>query len=296
VPKPGVFASMKGHEGFKSAVLVDQSPLGRTARGNAATYTHAWDRVRARFAAEPEALRRGLTPAHFSFNVPGKGRCETCSGEGYETVEMQFLADVMLLCPVCQGKRFNTDVLSVKHAGVTVADVLAMTVDEVIAAFSPAKMRDYVIENTLKPLARVGLGYLPLGQPLSTLSGGEAQRLKLARALASEAKGSLFLIDEPSAGLHDADVRQVLAALHELVERGASVVVVDHDLVVMRGADWIIDLGPGGGRGRAPAPPRAGRARAPRRPRGRARRPPSGRGASPRAPPRGSDGRGRSGR
>ena len=247
VPKPGAFASMTGHEGFKSAVLVDQSPLGRTARGNAATYTHAWDRVRARFAADSESLRRGLTPAHFSFNVPGKGRCETCSGEGYETVEMQFLADVMLLCPVCQGKRFNTDVLSVKHAGSTVAEVLAMTVDEVLAAFSPPKMRDYVIENTLKPLARVGLGYLPLGQPLSTLSGGEAQRLKLARALGQAAKGTLFVVDEPSAGLHAQDAEHVVRALESLVEEGASVVMVEHDLSVVREADWVIDLGPGGG-------------------------------------------------
>ncbi len=250
VSKPGAFASMKGHEGFKSAVLVDQSPLGRTARGNAATYTHAWDRVRARFAAEPESLRRGLTPAHFSFNVPGKGRCETCSGEGYETVEMQFLADVMLLCPVCQGKRFNTDVLAVKHAGFTVAEVLAMTVDEVLAAFSPLetpKLRDYVIENTLKPLARVGLGYLPLGQPLSTLSGGEAQRLKLARALGQAAKGTLFVVDEPSAGLHAQDAEHVVRALESLVEEGASVVMVEHDLSVVREADWVIDLGPGGG-------------------------------------------------
>ena len=247
VPKPGGFGTMKGHERFKSAVLVDQSPLGRTARGNAATYTHAWDRVRARFAAEPEALRRGLSPAHFSFNVPGKGRCETCAGEGYETVEMQFLADVMLLCPVCQGKRFNTDVLSVRHAGKTVADVLAMTVDEVLAAFSPPEFRDYVIENTLKPLARVGLGYLPLGQPLSTLSGGEAQRLKLARALGQAAKGTLFVIDEPSAGLHAQDAEHVVRALKSLVEEGASVVMVEHDLSVVREADWVIDLGPGGG-------------------------------------------------
>ena len=247
VAKPGVMASMKGHEKLTSAVLVDQSPLGRTARGNAATYTHAWDRVRARFAAESESLRRGLSPAHFSFNVPGKGRCENCSGEGYETVEMQFLADVMLLCPVCQGKRFNTDVLSVHHVGKTVADVLAMTVDEAIATFSPPDLRDYVIENTLKPLVRVGLGYLPLGQPLSTLSGGEAQRLKLARALSSETRGALFVVDEPSAGLHAEDAVHVVNALRSLVEEGASVVMVEHDLSVVREADWVIDLGPGGG-------------------------------------------------
>ncbi len=247
VAKPGAFASMKGHEAFASAVLVDQSPLGRTARGNAATYTHAWDRIRARFANEPSARRQGLMPAHFSFNVAGKGRCETCAGEGYETVEMQFLADVMLLCPVCQGKRFNADVLSVTHEGKTVADVLAMTVADALATFSPKPHRDYVIERMLGPLVRVGLGYLPLGQPLSTLSGGEAQRLKLARALSSSAAGTLFVVDEPSAGLHAEDAEHVVRALRSLVAEGATVVMVEHDLAVVREADWVIDLGPGGG-------------------------------------------------
>jgi len=247
VPKPGAFETLRGHDALTSAVLVDQSPLGRTARGNAATYTKAWDRLRLRFAEEAEAARRGLTPAHFSFNVPGKGRCETCSGEGYETVEMQFLADVMLLCPVCQGKRFNTDVLSVKHGGKTVADVLAMTVEQCLAAFSPKERRDYVLERTLSPLVLVGLGYLPLGQPLSTLSGGEAQRLKLARALGQTAKGALFVVDEPSAGLHAEDAEHVVRALRTLVASGASVVMVEHDLSVVREADWVIDLGPGGG-------------------------------------------------
>jgi excinuclease ABC subunit A len=248
-PKPGAFDSIRGHEGLKSAVLVDQSPLGRTARGNAATYTKAWDRVRARFAAEPDALRRGLTPAHFSFNVAGKGRCEACSGEGYETVEMQFLADVMLLCPVCQGKRFNADVLAVSHAGKSVADVLSMTVAEALAAFSPTNARDYVLERALEPLVQVGLGYLPLGQPLSTLSGGEAQRLKLARALSQGGKGVLFVVDEPSAGLHAADAEHVVRALRALVDEGGSVVMVEHDLSVVRAADWVVDLGPAGGPG-----------------------------------------------
>lgn len=258
VAKPGTFDTMRGHDALSSAVLVDQSPLGRTARGNAATYTKAWDRIRERFSNEPEAKRRGLTPAHFSFNVPGKGRCETCAGEGYETVEMQFLADVMLLCPVCQGKRFNTDVLAVTHCGKTVADVLAMTVQETIATFSDGEMapvrnpsdyarRDFVIENTLSPLVKVGLGYLPMGQPLSTLSGGEAQRLKLARALVSTRPGALLVVDEPSAGLHADDAEHVVRTLRELVDDGASVVMVEHDLSVVREADWVIDLGPGGG-------------------------------------------------
>jgi excinuclease ABC subunit A len=251
VPKPGELAALRGVEALQRAVLVDQSPLGRTARGNAGTYTKAWDRVRMRFAAEPEAARRGLSAASFSFNVPQKGRCETCSGEGYETVEMQFLADVMLLCPVCQGKRFNPDVLAVRSRGKNVADVLAMTVSEALAFLSPRDNRDFVLERALEPLAKVGLGYLPLGQPLSTLSGGEAQRLKLARALSSAeggaGDGTLFVVDEPSAGLHAADAAHVVAALQSLVDSGASVVMVEHDLDVVAHADWVIDLGPGGG-------------------------------------------------
>ncbi len=254
VPKTGNFEALVGGEDeLQHAVLVDQSPLGRTARGNAATYTKAWDRVRMRFAAEPEAERRGLSAASFSFNVPGKGRCESCAGEGYETVEMQFLADVMLLCPVCQGKRFNADVLAVTSRAHpqapprTVADVLAMTVDEALAFLSPKEQRDYVLERALEPLVKVGLGYLPLGQPLSTLSGGEAQRLKLARALSSETAGTLFVVDEPSAGLHAEDAAHVVGALHELVDAGATVIMVEHDLSVVCEADWVIDLGPGGG-------------------------------------------------
>ncbi|HTQ47421.1 MAG TPA: excinuclease ABC subunit A, partial [Polyangiaceae bacterium] len=246
VDKPGAHDAMRGVEALARAVVVDQSPLGRTARGNPATYVKAWDRIRARFAAEPESLRRGLSAAHFSFNVPA-GRCEECAGEGYETVEMQFLADVQLLCPVCQGRRFKPEVLAIKHRGKSIADVLGMTIDEVQALFDPDDDRDYVLRRALDPVAQVGLGYLTLGQPLSTLSGGEAQRLKLARALSEEAKGTLFVVDEPSAGLHAQDAAYVVAALHKLVNEGASVVVVEHDLDVIRACDWVIDLGPGGG-------------------------------------------------
>ncbi len=246
VDKPGKHDSIEGLGRLARAVLVDQSPLGRTARGNPATYVKAWDRIRARFAAEPEAARRGLTAAHFSFNVPA-GRCEECAGEGYETVEMQFLADVQLLCPVCQGKRFKPEVLAVTHRGLSIADVLSVSVDRALAVFDPASERDYVMRRTLDPIARVGLGYLSLGQPLSTLSGGEAQRLKLARALSEEARGTLFVVDEPSAGLHADDAAYVVATLHALVEEGASVVVVEHDLDVIRACDWVLDLGPGGG-------------------------------------------------
>jgi excinuclease ABC subunit A len=246
VDKPGAHDSIDGLRALARAVLVDQSPLGRTARGNPATYVKAWDRIRARFAAEPEAARRGLTAAHFSFNVPA-GRCDECAGEGYETVEMQFLADVQLLCPVCQGKRFKPEVLAVKHRGRNIADVLAMSVGETLEAFDARGDRDYVLRRALDPIAKVGLMYLALGQPLSTLSGGEAQRLKLARALGEEAKGTLFVVDEPSAGLHAQDAAYVVDALHELVDQGASVVVVEHDLDVIRCCDWVIDLGPGGG-------------------------------------------------
>jgi excinuclease ABC subunit A len=246
VDKPGEHARLDGIGSLARAVLVDQSPLGRTARGNAATYVKAWDRIRARFAAEPESARRGLTAAHFSFNVP-VGRCEECDGEGYETVEMQFLADVQLLCPVCQGSRFKPEVLAVTHRGRSVADVLAMSVEDALAALDPPGDRDYVLRRLFDPVVRVGLGYLSLGQPLSTLSGGEAQRLKLARALAEDPRGTLFVVDEPSAGLHAQDADHVVKTLQALVDDGASVIVVEHDLDVIRCCDWVLDLGPGGG-------------------------------------------------
>jgi excinuclease ABC subunit A len=246
VDRPGPHERLEGIDALERAVIVDQSPLGRTARGNPATYVKAWDRIRARFAGELEAARRQLTPAHFSFNVPA-GRCEECSGEGYETVEMQFLADVQLLCPVCHGKRFTPEVLAVTHRGRTIADVLGTSVDEALAVFDPAEDRDYVLRRALDPIVKVGLGYLLLGQPLSTLSGGEAQRLKLARALSEKAERTLFVVDEPSAGLHAQDAAHVVDALRALANEGASVVVVEHDLDVIRACDWVIDLGPGGG-------------------------------------------------
>ncbi|MEO8874483.1 MAG: excinuclease ABC subunit A, partial [Polyangiaceae bacterium] len=250
LPRPGKHERIDGVGALSKVTLVDQAPLGRTARGNAATYTKAWDRVRARFAAEPEAVKRGLTPSHFSFNV-AIGRCETCSGEGYETVEMQFLADVSLLCPVCRGKRFKPEVLEVKHRGKTIADILEMTIDEAVALLDPlggaSLDRDLALRRALEPAVSVGLGYLPLGQPLSMMSGGEAQRLKLARALSEDPRNTLFVIDEPSTGLHGLDTGVVISALHKLVDDGASVVVVEHDLDMVRAADWVIDLGPGGG-------------------------------------------------
>ncbi|HZW89378.1 MAG TPA: excinuclease ABC subunit A, partial [Myxococcaceae bacterium] len=239
----GLVRSVKAGLPLNRVVLVDQAPLGRTSRGNAATYTKAWDVLRKRFAAEPDAVMRGLGPAHFSFNVEG-GRCESCSGEGSETVEMQFLADVALICPSCRGQRFRPEVLEVRLKGHSVSEVLAMTVDQALAAFAD----DRPIVEALRPLQRLGLGYLPIGQPLSTLSGGEAQRVKLARALGGAQAGVLYVLDEPSAGLHGEDVARVLEALHGLVDAGASVLAVDHDLDLLSSADWLLELGPGGGR------------------------------------------------
>jgi excinuclease ABC subunit A len=244
--KPGEHAAISNLKAIKRTVLVDQSPLGRTTRGNAATYTKAWDRFRQRFADEPLASSKQLEARHFSFNVDA-GRCETCGGEGYETVEMQFLADVSFLCPVCQGKRFKPEVLAVKHRGLDASEVLALTVDEALERFDSKDEPDLALRRALEPVRSVGLGYLPLGQPLSTLSGGEAQRLKLARALSEKTDSTLFCIDEPSAGLHGEDVVHVIKTLHQLVNDGATVVVVEHDLTIIAAADHVIDVGPGAG-------------------------------------------------
>jgi excinuclease ABC subunit A len=236
--------------GLGAVVAVDQAPLGRTARGNAATYTHAWDRFRALFAASPEAARLGLSASHFSFNVAvkdGRGRCEVCSGEGAETVEMQFLADVRIPCGACQGLRFGPEVLGVVLRGKSVAEVLGMTVREVLLHFDSEAEPDYVLRRALTPLVQLGLPYLPLGQPLSTLSGGEAQRLKLARALAESPHGTLFVLDEPSSGLHASDVAVLLSGLQQLVAQGSSVWIVEHELALLQSCDHLIELGPGAG-------------------------------------------------
>jgi excinuclease ABC subunit A len=242
VELPGEHERLGGASGLKSVSLVDQLPLGRTSRGNAATYTKAWDAVRALYAKEPEAIAKDLSAACFSFNVD-EGRCQSCSGEGYETIEMQFLADVRLLCPVCKGKRFQERVLAVRHRGVSIAELLEFTVDDAVTLFAsePAILR------SLGPVQKLGLGYLRLGQPLSTLSGGEAQRLKLARSLAEKHDGSLLILDEPSAGLHADEVARVVDALDAIVAMGGSVIVVEHDLDLVSASDWVIDLGPGAG-------------------------------------------------
>ncbi len=243
VERPGPLTSIQGLEEIEFVELVDQSPLGRTSRGNAATYTKAWDAVRKGFASEEMAISRGYTPSHFSFNVAG-GRCEACAGEGYETVEMQFLADVSLTCPVCAGRRFKDEILSVLHRGHSIADVLAMSIVDALRVFDNSAP----IRRALAPLVALGLGYIRLGQPLSTLSGGEAQRLKVARALAAPKAKTLYVLDEPSAGLHADEVCLLVEALRVLVRAGGTVVFVDHDLSLIAAADWVVELGPAGGR------------------------------------------------
>jgi excinuclease ABC subunit A len=237
------YDALRGADAVAQTLLVDQSPLGRTSRGNPATYLGVWDALRKRFAATDVARERGYSPGTFSFNVAG-GRCETCKGEGAETVEMQFLADVHFSCPECGGKRFVGPVLDVRVLGKNVADVLEMTVDEAHAHF--AALAD--VARALAPLREVGAGYLRLGQPLSTLSGGEAQRLKLAETLGAVRPGTLLVLDEPTAGLHGSDVAPLLACLDRLVEAGNTVLVIEHDMRVAAHADHVIDLGPGAGR------------------------------------------------
>jgi excinuclease ABC subunit A len=234
--------SVKGYASLHGVVGVDQAPLGRTSRGNASTYLKIWDVFRKRFAATPLAKERGYKPGIFSFNVAG-GRCEACRGDGAETVEMQFLADVVFSCPECQGRRFVGPVLEVEYMGLNVADILQRTAHQAAEHFAD----DAMIARALQPLLDVGLGYLRLGQPLNTLSGGEAQRLKLAEALLRASPGSLLIFDEPTAGLHANDVAPLMKVLDGLVERGDTVVIVEHDMHVAAHADHVIDLGPGAG-------------------------------------------------
>ncbi len=259
---PGPHAGLVGVAQLKGVVMVDQSPIGKSARSNPVSYVGAWDAIRKLFAALPEAQERGYTPGTFSFNS-GNGRCPTCTGSGFEHVEMQFLSDVYLRCPDCEGKRYRPEILALAWRGKSVAEVLEMTVSEAIAFFADQK----AVRTALAPLADVGLEYLRLGQPVPTLSGGEAQRLKLAGYLAEAAQlaakkarkaaaegagatpGLLFLFDEPTTGLHFEDVARLLAAFDQLLDAGHSLVVIEHNLDVIAAADWVVDLGPEGGRG-----------------------------------------------
>jgi len=239
---PGRHGGIRGLDLVSDALLVDQRPIGRTPRANALTYTKAMDAVRKLLAATPAAKRRRLGPGHFSFNVPG-GRCETCKGEGHEKIEMQFLSDVFVSCPDCGGARFKAKVLEVTYRHKNIHEILAMTVNEAMAFFKDQKR----IVSALRPLAEVGLGYLRLGQPVSTLSGGEAQRLKLSRYLGEGGTRRLFIFDEPTTGLHFEDIRVLLSCLDRLVASGNTVLVIEHNMEVVKTADWVIDLGPEGG-------------------------------------------------
>jgi excinuclease ABC subunit A len=242
---PAPHESLTGLEFLDKVIDIDQSPIGRTPRSNPATYTGAFTPLREWFAGLPEAKTRGYGPGRFSFNVKG-GRCEKCEGDGVLKIEMHFLPDVYVTCDVCKGKRYNRETLEVQFKGKSISDVLDMTIDEGVEFFSAVP----VIRDKFATLQRVGLGYVKIGQPATTLSGGEAQRVKLSKELSKRATGrTLYMLDEPTTGLHFHDVAKLLEVLHELVEGGNTVVVIEHNLEVIKTADWIIDLGPEGGDG-----------------------------------------------
>ncbi|HEX7175275.1 MAG TPA: excinuclease ABC subunit UvrA, partial [Pyrinomonadaceae bacterium] len=243
--KVGAFKELAGTQHVDEVILVDQSPIGRTPRSNPVTYIKVYDAVREVFSQTRDAQGRGFDPSHFSFNVPG-GRCDVCEGDGTVTVEMQFLADVELVCEECKGTRFKPQVLDVRYRGKSIADVLNMTVREAMTFFRDTNK----IANRLRVLDDVGLGYLRLGQSATTLSGGEAQRVKLAAHLSKRAGArTLYIFDEPTTGLHFDDINKLLAAFRTLVEAGGSLLVIEHNLDVIKTADWVIDLGPEGGEG-----------------------------------------------
>ena len=242
---PAPHESLTGLEFLDKVIDIDQSPIGRTPRSNPATYTGAFTPLREWFAGLPEAKARGYGPGRFSFNVKG-GRCEKCEGDGVLKIEMHFLPDVYVTCDVCKGKRYNRETLEVQFKGKSISDVLDMTIDEGVEFFSAVP----VIRDKFATLQRVGLGYVKIGQPANTLSGGEAQRVKLSKELSKRATGrTLYMLDEPTTGLHFHDVAKLLDVLHELVEGGNTVIVIEHNLEVIKTADWVIDLGPEGGDG-----------------------------------------------
>ncbi len=241
--KPGKCKTIKGLENIDKIINIDQSPIGRTPRSNPATYTGAFDLIRDIFASTNEAKMRGYEKGRFSFNVPG-GRCESCSGDGVHRIEMHFLPDVFVPCEVCKGKRYNRETLEVKYKGKSIADVLDMTVEESLEYFANIPR----VKNKIQTLYDVGLGYIKLGQPSTTLSGGEAQRVKLATELSKKATGkTLYILDEPTTGLHIADVHRLVDILQRLVDTGNTIIVIEHNLDLIKTADYIIDLGPEGG-------------------------------------------------
>ena len=241
--KPGKCKAVKGLENIDKIINIDQSPIGRTPRSNPATYTGVFDLIRDIFAATEEAKLRGYQKGRFSFNVSG-GRCESCQGDGVHKIEMHFLPDIYVPCEVCKGKRYNRETLEVKYKGKSIADVLDMTVEDALKFFDKIPK----IKNKIQTLNDVGLGYIKLGQPSTTLSGGEAQRVKLATELSKRATGkTLYILDEPTTGLHIADVHRLVDILQRLVDTGNTIIVIEHNLDLIKTADHIIDLGPEGG-------------------------------------------------
>ena len=242
---PGRHDAIEGLEHLDKVINIDQSPIGRTPRSNPATYTNLFNDIRDLFASTPEAKSRGYGPGRFSFNTRG-GRCEACSGDGVLKIEMHFLADVYVPCEVCHGKRYNRETLEVRYKGKSIADVLEMTAEEAAVFFAPLPK----IADRLRTLCDVGLGYVKLGQSSTTLSGGEAQRVKLATELSKRSTGrTIYILDEPTTGLHTDDVKKLLEVLQRLVDEGNTVLVIEHNLDVIKCADYLIDLGPEGGSG-----------------------------------------------
>jgi excinuclease ABC subunit A len=243
--RAGEHDELRGLEHVDKVIAIDQSPIGRTPRSNPATYTQVFTHIRSLLAKTKEARARGYKPGRFSFNVKG-GRCEACQGDGQIKIEMHFLPDIYVTCEVCGGKRYDRETLAVHYKGLNIAEILALSVEKAVDFFRNIPP----IYRILSTLDEVGLGYIRLGQPATTLSGGEAQRVKLARELCKRATGqTLYLLDEPTTGLHFDDIGKLLSLLHRLVERGNTVIVIEHNLEVIKTADWIIDLGPEGGEG-----------------------------------------------
>jgi excinuclease ABC subunit A len=242
---PAPHERIEGLEHFDKVIDIDQSPIGRTPRSNPATYTGAFQPIRDWFAGLPESKARGYGPGRFSFNVKG-GRCEACQGDGLIKIEMHFLPDVYVTCDVCHGHRYNRETLEIQFKGRNIAEVLEMTVEEAAEFFKAVPP----IREKMETLKRVGLGYIKVGQQATTLSGGEAQRVKLSKELSRRATGkTLYILDEPTTGLHFEDVKKLLEVLHELADQGNTVVVIEHNLDVVKTADWIVDFGPEGGDG-----------------------------------------------
>jgi excinuclease ABC subunit A len=245
VGKPQPYRSIEGFEKIDKIIDIDQSPIGRTPRSNPATYTGVWSEIRQLFAGLPESKVRGYKPGRFSFNVKG-GRCETCEGGGLRVIEMNFLPDVYVHCESCQGKRFNRETLEVRYKGKSISDVLNLSIEDALPFFEHVPR----INQKLQTLSDVGLGYIRLGQPSTTLSGGEAQRVKLATELSKKDTGNtMYILDEPTTGLHFEDVKVLMEVIQRLVDQGNTVLIIEHNMDVIKQADHIIDLGPEGGSG-----------------------------------------------